>query len=102
MGVIKWKIINGITLFVLGLIILLETFYKHIPFGAGLGDMFWYLIMYAVFTSQVILTYVYRNKSEKQYAIMTLIYMLILIYICLSATIWRGGEYPWNGKIFYG
>ena len=96
-----WKISNLIVLGILIFICALGTFYKHIAFGWGLGDVFWYMLMYGILLIHSILTIISRNKGENIHKYLTIIFLLLTIYICLQATIWRGGEYSWNGKIFY-
>jgi len=96
-----WKIINSLILIFQILLCFLGTFYKHIAFGCGLGDLIWYGIMYIFLLTHLILTLRYRNQNDKLKIIATLFFTL-LVFICLKATIWRGVEYPWNGKIFFG
>jgi len=96
-----WGIINGIILLFQIIICGLGTFYKHIPFGAGLGDMVWYLLMYGLLILHIILTITSWKKHYNHFLILTIIFLITTIFICLQATIFRGGEYPWNGEIFY-
>jgi hypothetical protein len=96
-----WKISN---LLVLGLLILicgLGTFYKHISFGLGLGDMFGYLVLYLATLTHFILTIISRKKGNSRHVFLTLFFSTFTILFILKATIWRGGEYSWNGSIFY-
>lgn len=96
-----WKIAN-LTLLILQLIICLtETFIRHIAFGWGLGDMLWYGLMYLLFVIHFIFTIISRKRTVRRFQVMTLIFLITTIFICLQATIWRGVEYPWNGKLFY-
>ncbi len=96
-----WKIFNLIVLGILCFICALGTFYKHIAFGWGLGDLLWYLFMYVALLTHAILTIISRNKPVNRHKYLTIIFLVFTIYICLQATIWRGSEYSWNGKIFY-
>ena len=96
-----WKIANWIILGVQGTICLLGTFYKHIAFGWGLGDLLWYGIMYILFIIQLILTIRKLKQNSQGYLPLVLIFTITTIYICLRATIWRGVEYRWNGELFY-
>ena len=96
-----WKIANWIILGVQGTICLLGTFYKHIAFGWGLGDLLWYGIMYVLFIIQLILTIRKLKQNSQGYLPLVLIFTITTIYICLRATIWRGVEYRWNGELFY-
>jgi ABC-type transport system involved in cytochrome c biogenesis permease component len=96
-----WKIANLTILFCQFLICTLGTFYKHIAFGWGLGDILWYVLIYFLLTLNIIRTIKSKNKSSRQFRVMTLIFFILTVLICLKATIWRGIEYPWNGQIFY-
>ncbi len=96
-----WKISNGIVLGLLILICGLGTFYKHISFGLGLGDMFGYLVLYLGTLIHLILTLISRKKGSLRHSIMTFIFLTFTTLIVLNATIWRGHEYRWNGSIFY-
>jgi len=96
-----WKIANWIILGGQGTICLLGTFYKHIAFGWGLGDLLWYGIMYILLITHLILTIRMRKQKSQNYLPLVLIFTITTIYICLRATIWRGAEYRWNGELFY-
>ena len=96
-----WKISNGIVLGLLILICGLGTFYKHISFGLGLGDMFGYLVLYLGTLIHLILTLISRKKGSQRHSILTFIFLTFTTLIVLNATIWRGHEYRWNGSIFY-
>lgn len=96
-----WKKINFLILSFQVLICFLGTFYKHLAFGCGLGDLLWHGIMYLLLTIHLILTLRYRNH-DNSLKIIAIAFFILIILICLKATIWRGVEYPWNGKIFYG
>ena len=97
-----WKSFNLLILFFEIVFISAGTFYKHIAFGSGLGDLLWYGFIYILLLIHLILTWKNRNKSEKYFLRLSIIYFLIFIWICLEATIWRNAEYRWNGKLFYG
>jgi hypothetical protein len=96
-----WKKVNFSIFSFQVLICFLGTFYKHIAFGWGLGDLLWYGIMYLLLIIHLILTLRYRNQ-DNHLKIIAIVFFILIIFICLKATIWRGVEYPWNGKIFYG
>ena len=96
-----WKIANSILLSIQFIICTLGTFYKHLAFGRGLGDMYWYGLMYLLFIVHLILTINSGNKSLERFKIITVIYTITTLFICLQATIYRGPEYPWKGEIFY-
>jgi hypothetical protein len=96
-----WRITNLIVLGLLILISFLGTFYKHISFGMGLGDMFGYAWLYLTTLIHFILTLVSRKKGPTRHLILTIIFFTMTIWICLRATLWRGSEYSWNGSLFY-
>lgn len=96
-----WNYMNLIILLVQATIILLGTFYKHISFGWGLGDMIWYLIVYGLFFTHLYLTFTGRKKGSKEFMRLTILFAITTVFISLCATIWRGALYPWNGEIFY-
>ena len=98
------RVFKTLNLIVLGLLILicgLGTFYKHISFGKGLGDMFGYLVLYTATITHLILTLILKKRGVILHIILTMTFLLITILISLNATIWRGSEYSWNGSIFY-
>jgi hypothetical protein len=97
----SWRIANLIVLGLLIAIASLGTFYKHISFGMGLGDMFGYTLLYLTTLIHLILTLVSRKKGTTRHLILTLLFFTITIWICLRATLWRDSAYPWNGSIFY-
>ncbi|MCD1117713.1 hypothetical protein [Chryseobacterium turcicum] len=80
---------------------MLGTFYKHISFGKGLGDMLGYCILYVTTITHLIITIIFRKKGNSIHAVFSLIFFIQTLIICLKATAWRGSEYPWNGNIFY-
>ncbi len=98
--------VNSLALISLLTLALLGTFYKHIPFGAGLGDLLIYAIIYLIlFVHSLILTIFFVLKFEKRCNILRIAYtafmLWVAIYFWLKATIWRGPEYSWNGSLFY-
>ena len=96
-----WRITNLIVLGLLILISLLGTFYKHISFGIGLGDMIGYAWLYLTTITHFILTLVSRKKGPTRHLILTSVFFTMTIWICLKVTLWRDSAYPWNGSIFY-
>jgi hypothetical protein len=95
------KILNLIVLGLLILISFLGTFYKHISFGLGLGDILGYIVLYIGTITHLILTITSRNKGLTRHLFLVSIFLTFTILIALKATIWRGHEYQWNGSIFY-
>src|ERR1035437_9351421 len=96
-----WRISNLVVLGLLIIICLLGTFYKHISFGAGLGDIFGYLFLYFTTLVHLVITVLSRKKGDRRYKYFTIIFLVLMIFICLKATFGRGPEYPWDGNIFY-
>jgi hypothetical protein len=96
-----WKISNLIIWAFGVVVILLGTFYKHISFGMGLGDIFAYGLMFIlVLIHSIILLTNWRKSNSTQMA-MTVFFALAWTFILFKATIGRGPEYRWNGNIFY-
>lgn len=77
---------------------MLGTFYKHISFGWGLADYFGYAILYLTTIIHLILILTTEAKGQKR---LSVIVILVTLFICLKATLWRGSEYRWNGHLFY-
>jgi|GEM_PF-2269445 len=96
-----WKTSNKVVLGFLILICGLGTFYKHISFGLGLGDMVGYFVLYSGTLLHLILTITSRKQGAERHFILNFIFLLFTILIILKATIWRGSEYKWNGSVFY-
>lgn len=96
-----WKIINLILLFIL-ILIALQLFTGNIAFGHGLGDLFYFGIIYFVLLIHLCFTFFVRNKDVTYYKVLSIIFLLFIIGIIFKATILRGPEYPWNGNILYG
>ena len=71
-----------------------------IAFGYGLGDIIYYPILWLI-TLTFIITLAVNYKREKKLLISNAVFTILIIWIALSATLWRGSEYRWNGEIFY-
>ncbi len=93
--------LNLIVLSYLVLICILGICYKHISFGWGLGDMLGYAMLFGGTIIHLALTYGWRNSNGEFKAVIAIVFLMFSIYITLKATIWRGGEYAWNGSLFY-
>ena len=87
-------IIYGLTLCALG------DFYKHMSFGWGLGDLIGYAIMHTSLLVHIGLV-LFSLSSHDHWWIYVCIFGGIWIFISLKATVFRGNEYKWNGKLFY-
>jgi hypothetical protein len=101
MKMTRWKLLNLVILILGVTIVLLGTFYKHISFGMGLGDLIAYGLMYAIVLIHSIATLTNWKKSRTTQIVMTLFFALTWTFVSFKATIGRGPEYRWNGKIFY-
>jgi len=97
---INWKKANLFVFAVQLLICLLGTFYKHISFGHGIGDILFYILMYVILIVYFILIFKW-GKKPKRLLFLLILSLIVTIYIMLEATFFRGSEYPWNGNIFY-
>lgn len=95
-----WKLANWTILFLQTLILTIGLFLRHIAFGWGLGDIFWYILIIIALVTHLILTLIFKNKLNRLRTL-TVIFSIFTVFICLRATIWRGSEYSWNGDIFY-
>jgi len=96
-----WRFFNLLILGVLLLICGLGTFYKHLSFGLGLGDMFGYFVLYVGTFIHAVLTFSLRKKEVVRTIILSLSFLIFTILMVLNATIWRSALYPWNGSIFF-
>lgn len=95
------KILNYIILGFLISLCFIGTFFKHISFGLGLGDMLGYAILYITTLIHLILILLFRKKGSILHFSLALIFLITTIITCLKATTWRGSNYPWNGQLFY-
>jgi len=95
-----FKIINIVTL-TFGITICLTGLFKHISFGWGLGDILWYPLLYGWTIFQFYLTIKRKTERKRTLILTSLFAFFFFSFISLQATIWRGNEYPWNGKIFH-
>lgn len=97
-----WLLLNGILLVYGAVVCLLNKYYKHISFGWGLGDVLWELFMYVTIIMHLsILLLSYDNHGFNFYWLYATVFFCLWVIISLKATLLRGGEYKWNGKIFY-
>lgn len=96
-----WKLFNLMILIIQVILVLTGTLFKQIAFGWGLGDLIWYGLLYLMLIIHLILTIVGWKKSRKYHQKLSLTFFLLIVWICLEATIWRDSEYAWNGKIFH-
>lgn len=97
-----FRIANIVILCCLVLICCLGIFYKHISFGLGLGDIIGYFILFLGTIIHFICTIKFFKRSLVYHVMMTLSFSFFALMIVLFATVARGAEYKWNGKLFYG
>jgi hypothetical protein len=95
-----FRILNIVTL-TFGIVICITGLVNHISFGWGLGDILWYPFLYGWTIFQSYITIKKRTKRKRTLIWTSLFAILFFSFISLMATVWRGQEYPWNGKIFY-
>ena len=72
----------------------------NIAFGHGLGDIIYHPILWVI-TLAYIINFAINRKKEKKLLISNAVFTIPITWIILSTTFWRGGEYRWNGEIFY-
>ena len=94
-------IVKSLYLLYLVLTILIVSFVikGRLTFGVGLGDLF-YLVLIIISDIFIIGYYFIRHKKPKWEKYIIIIFTLFLFFMLLNLTIWRGLEYPWNGKFF--
>ena len=96
-----WNIVN-IAILVYGLsICLLSKYYKPVSFGWGLGDLIWHILMYLSVILHICIYLIALDRSSKSTSIIAIGFAVVWILFSLKATLFRGDEYKWNGKLFY-
>jgi hypothetical protein len=74
----------------------------YITFGAGLGDLFFYGLLYLLTLIHLALIFLWHNKKNQRLASLLLVFVILSVLFSLKATVWRDSEYPWDGiHIFY-
>lgn len=71
-----------------------------ITFGYGLGDLymlFFFMIVFVIIS--VIRTKLRLRNNILNVVLITLIGLSVLFFV-LKITLFRGNEYPWNGRLF--
>ena len=74
-----------------------------ITFGHGLGDL--YYLACLIILSIILFSYyhgVLRKRTSMNWGIFIYIGIVsaVTIFSVLKLTIWRGPEFPWNGRLF--
>lgn len=83
------------TLLMISIIMITMNLSGYITYGKGLGD-FYYLGMFIFCIGFIGIIHIIIKK----YWITIILMIVLLIYNILLLTIYRGSEYPWNGKLF--
>jgi prolipoprotein diacylglyceryltransferase len=96
-----WKIINIVILSLFAAVVVWSTTEGRITFGNGLGDLYWYGLMYIIIIGHASLTFISRKRSPDYFVKLAVAVFFVIFWLCLEATVWRNSEYPWNGNIFY-
>lgn len=92
------KLIKIVPILILGLIsILLQT--GKVRFGYGLGDIVYHGITYIALIMYSIILFFGEQIPERIKMLFIILFLLFSIYLMLSMSIWRGGEYKWDGNI---
>jgi hypothetical protein len=92
------KVIKYSPIIIFGILtLLLQT--GRVRFGHGLGDFVDHGFIYLGSILSVILFIAKKNIPPKIYRVISTLLIVFGIYLFLGMTIWRGGEYRWNGKI---
>ena len=97
-----FKIIEAVIIFCF-LLFLYGTLRKHSPsltFGYGIGDWGFVFLYSCLFILQILVSR-YGLREDKWFGILTILGVLIIVFLLLSLTVWRGGEYPLEKGFFY-
>lgn len=70
-----------------------------VSFGAGIADIFFIIILLITTFIYLIAFLINHNKSKR--LLITNLLSIPGFWLILSATIWRGSVFPWNGEIFF-
>jgi hypothetical protein len=103
----KLNIIGWVGILILAVITFIplfgsNVFGKTITYGVGIGDIFYVclsLIATIVFAVLLNLKKIKANLTTNK-IVLILIYISIMFF-CYSFSFGRGGEYQWNGELFY-
>ena len=89
--------------FLTGLMTIIGVFTEYLSFGHGLGDLGMLIISLAVSIASGFMLYFRKTfvKNNVSLDLLVLIIIsLVVFYLLLSLSIWRGSELPWNGSLF--
>jgi hypothetical protein len=99
------RILRVLNWIVLGIEIVICTgcLKSVIVFGHGLGDLYYYVLVFLATITHLSCTIAIRKANHPVIILMPLlIFSTTTTLICLKATVWRGPEYSWkNGRLFH-
>ena len=96
-----WKRINAATLAISWALFCVGAFVKTITFGLGLGDVLGYAVWFCGNAILLTARFFLRKRGARYQAPLACVSIAFTMLILLHATLLRGREYPWNGKLFY-
>jgi hypothetical protein len=95
------RLINKIVLWLLMVLCVLWLL-GLLNFGHGLGDIIYLPPIIFLPILHFFLTKKFNKKGINHYLLpMIILFGITCLIIIYKATIGRGGEFPWNGNIFY-
>ena len=72
-----------------------------ITFGHGLGDIYYLLLLFFITISISLVRVRQLKKGNKTGMVILLMsFVIVIIFFMLKLTLYRGPEYPWNGRLF--
>lgn len=83
-------------------VVVLLDLNANVTFGHGLGDVYYLLfIVFCVIIISVFNFKLTQNAGIQLANVLLLISILVVVIaVTLKLTIYRGSEYPWNGRLF--
>ena len=87
-------------------LIALLSFSGVLAYGNGLGDIIYASLAVILVILQLIITMIIFRRQKGGYAprafyICGTIFLLFIVYLSYHFTVGRGGEYAWDGHIFF-
>jgi hypothetical protein len=73
----------------------------HVTFGHGLGDLLYFAFLCLLTITHLVWIIKIWKTDPKRFITPLITFSITTILFCFKATIWRGHEYPWNGRFFY-
>ncbi|WP_299825099.1 hypothetical protein [uncultured Pontibacter sp.] len=97
-----FKLVNSAVLFFEIFLCIAGFFGLHVTFGHGLGDLFYFAILYLLTIIHLVWTFRIRKASKESFILPIIVFSIVALLFSLKATVWRGPEYSWkNRKLFY-